>query len=149
MEFPLPSFGLITSGQAENKMADDVALHFRSTGFDGIAARAQVGVGPHAVVNGARVAGEELAVGAENFLRDLLEALIELTPENFLDAAFGPGHSRRGEAAEGAHLIETHDFNFGAALREFLTNDGVFSGGPTVALDVARQFDQTRDVTFE
>ena len=55
---PSEFLGLVASGQAENKMSDDVALHFGSAGFDGIAARAQVGVGPHAVVDGARIAGE-------------------------------------------------------------------------------------------
>src|SRR5580658_1617553 len=130
-------------------MSDDVALHFGSTGFDGIAARAQVSVGPHAIVNGARIAAQQLAVRAEYFLRDLLEALIELAPENFLDAALGAGHAGSGETAEGAHLIEAHDFDFGAALREFLANDGILRGRPAVALNALREFDEARDVAFE
>src|ERR1700730_580309 len=96
--FPFVCSGLITSGQAENKMADDVALHFGSAGFDGIAARAQVGVGPHAIVNRVRITAKQLAIRAENFLCDLLQALIELAPENFLDAALGSRHARRGES---------------------------------------------------
>src|ERR1700733_9930379 len=146
---PSEFFGLITSGQAENKVADDVSLHFGSTGFDGIAARAQIRVRPHAIVNGTRVASQQLAVWAENFLRDLLQALIELAPEYFLDAAFGAGDAGGGEAAEGAHLIEAHDFDFGAALCELLANDGILRGGASVALDVARKFDQASNVTLE
>jgi len=96
-----------------------------------------------------RIASHQLAIGAENFLGDLLEALVELAPENFLDRAFGSGDTRGGDTAEGAHLIETHDFDFCAALREFLANDGVFGGGAAVALGRASEFDEARDVTLE
>src|SRR3984957_5039448 len=130
-------------------MADDVALHLGSAGFDGIASRAQVGVGPHAVVNRARIAGQQLAVRSQDFLRDLLQALIKLAPEYFLNAAFRARYAGGGEAAEGAHLIEAHDFDFGTALCEFLANDGILRGGASIALDIAREFDQTRDVAFE
>src|SRR5271169_5094802 len=129
---------LVASGQAENKMSDDVALHLGRACFDGISAGAQVGIGPHAIVNGARVAGEKLAVRTKDFLSDLLEALIELAPENFLDGAFRAGHARGSHTAECAHLVAAHNFNFGAALRELLTNDGVLGSGPAVALDFAR-----------
>ena len=93
-------------------------------------------------VDGVRVAAEKLAVGAEQFLRDLLEALVELAPENFLDGAFGARHAGGGDAAEGAHLIEAHDFDFRAALREFLANDGIFGGGAAVAYGGASEFDE-------
>src|SRR6267143_3858387 len=36
-----------------------------------------------------------------------------------------------------------------AALRELLADDGIFGGGPPVALDSAREFDETGDETLE
>ena len=87
--------------------------------------------------------------GPSNFLCDLLQALIEFAPENFLNATFGAGDAGGGETAEGAHLIEAHDFDFGAALREFLANDGILGGGAAVALNLAGEFDEASDVTLE
>ena len=66
-------------------MPNDVSLHFGSSGFDGVSTRAQVGVRPNSFFDSAWVAGHQLAVGAEHLLSDLLKALIELAPENFLD----------------------------------------------------------------
>jgi len=66
-------------------VSNDVSLYFGSAGFDGIAAGSQVGVRPDPVVDGARVAGQQLAVGTQQLLRDLLESLVKLAPENFLD----------------------------------------------------------------
>ncbi len=79
-------------------MPNDVALHFGRAGFDGVAASAQVGVGPEAVVDGMRVAAQKLAIVAEQFLGDLLEALVEFTPEDFLDGAFGAGNPSGSDA---------------------------------------------------
>src|ERR1700734_91211 len=104
---------LVASGQPENKMPNDVPLHLGGAGFDRISARAQVGVGPNPFFNSVRIAAEQLAIGAENLLSDLLEALIEFAPENFLDGTLGAWYAGSGDAAEGTHLVETHDFDFG------------------------------------
>src|ERR1039458_679495 len=140
---------LVASGQAENKMANDVPLHLGGAGFDGISASAQVGVGPNPFIDRARVPAEELAVGAEQLLRDLLKALVEFAPENLLDRALWAGHARRGDAAEGPHLVEAHDLNLRAALRELLTDERVLGGRSAVALDGAREFDKTGNGTLE
>lgn len=118
-------------------MPNDVALHFGRAGFDGVAASAQVGVGPEALVDGVRVTAEKLAIGAEQFLRDLLEALVEFAPENLLYGAFRAGDASSGDAAEGAHLVETHDFDFRAALRQLLADQWIFASGPAIALNGA------------
>src|ERR1700758_5623034 len=110
-------------------MPDDVALYFGRTSFDGVAPRAEVGVSPDAFIHGVRISGLKLAIRAKNFLGNLLEPLIQLAPENFLNAAFGPRHACRGNAAERAHLIEAHNFDFGAALCELLTDQGVLASG--------------------
>src|SRR5580704_7566029 len=149
MACPFAESGLVASGQTENEMADDVALHLGGPGFDSIPASAEISVGPKPFVDGVRVAAEELAVRAENLLRDLLEALVELAPEDFLYRAFGAGDAGSGDTAESAHLVETHDLDFRAALCEFLANDWIFGGGAAVAWDGARELDEARDVTLE
>jgi len=130
-------------------MSNDVSLYFGSAGFDRISTGSQVGIRPDPVVDRARIAGHQLAVGAEQLLRDLLEPLVELAPENLLDGALGPWHARCGDAAESAHLVEAHDFDFRAALGEFLADEGIFGSGPAVALDGVREFDETGDKTLE
>src|SRR5580698_3562762 len=149
MACPFAAFGLVASGQAENEMPDDVALHFAGAGFDGVSAGAEISVGPQPFVDGMRVSAEELTVGAENFLGDLLEALVQFAPENLLDGAFRARDSRGGDAAEGAHLVEAHDLNFRAALRQLLANDGIFGGRAAVALDGARELDKAGHVALE
>src|ERR1700693_3813806 len=118
-------------------MADDVALHFRCARLDGIAAGAQIPVRPEAVVDGVWIAAQKLPVGTKQFLCNLLEALVELAPEYFLDRSFGPGNAGCRNAAEGAHLIEAHDFDFRATLRQLLTDERIFAGGAAVALHAA------------
>src|SRR5258708_22753633 len=86
------------------------------------------------------VTAQQLSVGTEQLLRDLLEALIEFAPENFLDRALRARHTRGRDAAKGPHLIEAHDFNFRAALRELLSDEWVFGGRPSVTLDCPRSF---------
>src|SRR5580693_5885984 len=61
--FSRNGFALVASGQAQNEMANNVALHFRGAGFDGIATSAQVSVRPDALVDGVRIAAHELPVG--------------------------------------------------------------------------------------
>jgi len=56
---------LIASGQAQNKMPNDVSLHLGSAGFDGISTGSQVRVRPDPVVNRVRVAGQQLAIGTQ------------------------------------------------------------------------------------
>ena len=67
---------LVAPGEAEDEVADDVALDFGGTGFDGVAAGAQVRIGPEAVVDGVGIVGQKLTIRPEEFLRYLLEALI-------------------------------------------------------------------------
>ena len=95
------------------------------------------------------VTAQQLSVGTEQLLRDLLEALIEFAPENFLDRALRARYTRSRDAAKGPHLIEAHDFNFRAALRELLADEWVFGGGPSVTLDGPREFDEAGDIAFE
>ena len=95
------------------------------------------------------VTAQQLSVGTEQLLRDLLEALIEFAPENFLDRALRARYTRSRDAAKGPHLIEAHDFNFRAALGEFLADEWVFGGGPSVTLDGPREFDEAGDIAFE
>jgi hypothetical protein len=52
-------------------------------------------------------------------------------------------------AADGAHLVEAHDFDFGVALRQFLADDRIFGGGSSVAFDAVRQLDEARELAFE
>src|SRR5271157_3910371 len=130
-------------------MADDIALHLARAGFDGVSACTQIAVGPKPFVDGVGIACHELPVRTENFLGDLLEALVELAPEYFLDGAFGAGDASGSDTAEGAHLVEAHDLNFRAALGEFLADDRIFGRGAPVALDGPRKFDEARDVALE
>src|SRR5271167_807249 len=140
---------LVASGQAENKMSDDVALHLGGACFDGVSAGAQVGVGPLPFVDGVRITCRELTVGTEDFLSDLLQALVKLAPKNFLDRSLGARDASGRNAAEGAHLVEAHNLDFRATLRELLANDGIFGGGAAVALDGARELDEAREITLE
>jgi hypothetical protein len=71
-------------------MADDVALDLGSARFDRISTRTQIGVGPKSFVGGEGITGHKLAVGTEDFLRDLLEALIQLQKIFWMEPS-GPG----------------------------------------------------------
>ena len=102
-----------------------------------------------AVVEGEFGAARQLAVGPQQFHGDLLEALIQLAPEDLLDGAFRTGLAGLHHAANGAHLVQAHDFDFGVALRQFLPDHGIFSGGASIALDLVRQLDQPPELAFE
>src|SRR5580704_7867020 len=143
------SFSSIALGQSQDKVAHDIALNFRSAGLNSIAARAQPGVGPLAVVEGKLGSVRQLAVGAEQFHSHLLEALIQFAPKNLLNRTFGAGLSGFDHAADGAHLVQAHDFDFGVALREFLADDRVLRGGPAVAFDGASQVEKARELALE
>src|ERR1035438_7878451 len=135
--------------QSQDEVADDVALDLGGAGFDGVAARPQPSVGPLAVVEGDFGAARQLAVWAEQLHGDLLEALIQLAPEDLLDGTFRTGLAGFHHAADGAQLVEAHDFDFGVALRQLLADDRVFGGGAPVAVDAVRQLDQARELAFE
>src|SRR5215472_3217177 len=115
-------------------MSDDVALNFRRACFNGVAARAQVTVSPHAVVDCVVVPGLELSVGSQQFLGDLLEALVQLAPEDFLDRAFRSGHAGGADTAESAHLVAAHDLDLGVALCQLLADKRIFRGRTAIAL---------------
>src|SRR5579883_2681393 len=106
-------------------MADDVALDLAGSGFDGVAARAQIAVGPLAFIEGVRRSVRELAVRAEHFHGDLLEALVEFAPEDFLNGALRAGDSGFVDSRKRAHLVAAHHLDFGVHLRELLTDNGV------------------------
>src|SRR5215831_18260578 len=130
-------------------MADDVALHFGGSGFDGVSARAKVAVRPDAIVDGVGIAGKQLAVGAQQLLSELLDALIELTPEELLDRTLRAGHTSGSYAAESAQLIEAHDFDLSEGLSELLAHDGILRGDAAAARYCAREFDEAIDVALE
>src|SRR6202142_952837 len=95
----------------------------------------QVSRGPRLVIGRVWIGPEQLSIGAENFLGDLLQALIQLAPEKFLDGTFRPRDASSSHAAESPHLIEPHDFDFGVTLREFLADDQIFGRRFAVALE--------------
>ena len=130
-------------------MPDDVALHLRRAGFDGVPARAQITVRPDTLVNGATISGKQLAVRAQQLLRDLLQALIELAPENLQDRSLRPGHARGRDAAESAQLVQAHDFDLAVALREFLAYQRIAGGRPSVPLNRAGELDQPVNTSLE
>src|SRR5579872_972055 len=132
-----PNCMSVALGESEDEVAEDEALNFRRARFNRIPAGAQVAVGPLAFVDDIRRALRELSVLAEHFLRDLVEALVELAPEDFLDGPFRPRHAALIDAAVGAHLIEAHDFDFGVTLGELLADDRI--GG---ASELPREFQQ-------
>src|SRR5262245_14310649 len=129
-------------------MADDVALDFRRARFNRIAARAQVAVRPRAVIDGVPIRGFELPVRTQEFLRDLLQALVQLAPEDLLNRSFGPRHTGVADAAERAHLVGAHDLYFSVALRELLADQRILGRRATAAFDRPRQLDQPVDVAL-
>jgi hypothetical protein len=80
-------------------MTDDVALHLGRACFDGVSATAKISVGPNPFVDGERIVSEKLPVGTKKFLGNLLEPLIKLAPEDFLDGALRAGDAGGGNAA--------------------------------------------------
>src|ERR1700722_15525493 len=130
-------------------MSNDVPLHFGGPRLDCISASAQVGVRPNPFVDGAWIAAQQLTIWAEQLLRDLLEPLVELAPENLLNRTLRARHACSGNAAECPHLVEAHDFDLRAALRELLSDKRILRSGLPVALDASRKFNQTRDRALE
>src|ERR1051326_576097 len=139
---PIASCCSVALWQSQYKMSNNIALNFRCSGLNRIAARAQVSIGPHAIVDGVIVAGPKLPVRPQQLLRDLLEALVQLAPENFLDRSLRPGHAGSADAAEGAHLVAAHDLDFRIALRQLLSDNRIFRRRPAVALRLLCQIDQ-------
>src|ERR1700691_4335649 len=139
----------VALGQSQHEMAHDVALDLRRARFDGVAPRTQPIIGPLSVVESEFGAACQLAVWSEQFHGDLLEALIQLAPENLLDGAFRAGLAGFHHAADGAHLVQAHDFDFGVALRQLLPDDRVLGGGASVAFDAAGQFHEARKLALE
>src|SRR5271157_419653 len=88
----------VAARQPEHEMPDNVALNFRSPGFDRISAASQVAVRPQTVVNRFRIALHKLAIRPEQLLRKLLHALIEFAPENLLNRSLRPRDPRRRDA---------------------------------------------------
>lgn len=130
-------------------MADDIALHFRRACLDCVSTRPQVTVRPESVVDGAHITRDKLAVGAEQFLSYLLQTLVEFAPEYLLYGTFWPGDARGTDAAEGAQLIQSHDFNFRIALREFLSDERISDGGLPMFSKYVGELDQSVDIAFE
>src|SRR5205085_1256821 len=143
------TWSLVASGEPENKMSNDVALNFRGARFDGVAARTEVTVGPEALVNGARVTREKLTIRAKHFLRELLQALIEFAPKEFLNGTFRTGSAGGRDSAERTQLVQAHDLHFRVTLRELLAQDGILSRRLAMALNLARKFDQAIDIALK
>src|SRR5579871_1483289 len=129
-------------------MADNVALNFRRSRLDSVAASAQEGISPTALVN-RKGSLSELNIRTEQLGRDLLETLVQLRPENFLNGAFWSGDAFLIDARDGAHLVEAHDFDFDKALRQFLPHHRIFGGRMTVAFRCMREFHQTIELPLE
>src|SRR6266852_962389 len=140
---------LVALGQAQHKMSDDTALHFRCACFDGVPARPKIAVRPDALIDRTTVPAEQLAVRTKHFLRDLLESLVQLAPEDFLNGPFRPRGARSGDPAESAQLVQAHDFNLGVALCELLPCKRVLGGRVSVLLKLSREFNQPADVALE
>src|SRR5579862_489136 len=130
-------------------MPDDVALHFRCACFDRVPAGSQVTVRPDAMVNRATVPADQLAVRAQQLLRDLLDTLIELAPKNLQDRSLRSGHASGCDPTEGTQLIQTHDFDLGVTLRKFLAHQRVPGGWMPVPLNCAGEFNQSVNVSLE
>src|SRR5262249_3860633 len=111
--------------KSQHEMSDDIALDFRRARFDCVPARAQIGVGPLAVIDGiCRLAGQ-LAVRPKHFHRDLLHSLVHLAPEYLLNRPFWSWNARFGDSRDAAHLVQAKDFNFGVDLGELLPDDRI------------------------
>src|SRR5437763_1074582 len=106
-------------------MADDVSLDLRSSGFNRVSARPQIRIGPLAIVESEFTASFQLRKRPQYLLCYLLEALVQLAPEEFLDGALRPGSALVIHTADGPNLVEAHDFDFGVDLRQLLTNHRV------------------------
>ena len=90
-----------------------------------------------------------MAIGSQQFLGELLQALVEFAPEQFLNGALRTRCARSCDAAEGAQLVQAHDFDFGIALSEFLPKDGILRRRPAIVLGDPREFDQAVDIALE
>ncbi len=94
------------------------------------------------------IARFELPVRSKNLLRRLLEALVQLAPENLLNGAFGPRHSSSADAAEGAHLVHTHDLDLRITLRQLLTHQRILRCRTPIALNGLRKLNQPAHVAL-
>src|SRR5260370_37157648 len=81
---------LVTLRQAQHKMPDDAALYFRCTCFDRVPARPKIAVRPDAFIDRMTVIGKKLTIWPEDFLRDLLQPLVQCAPKHLLNGSFGP-----------------------------------------------------------
>src|SRR5438034_180 len=108
----------IALGKSEDALGDDVALNLAGSRLDGVAAAAEIGVLPHAIVE-----IEELSVRAEDLLRGLLHPLIHLAPVDLLDRPLGARHAGFAQRRQGAIGVEAQDLQLEVSLRELLPHD--------------------------
>ena len=97
---------LIALRQPEHEVPDDIPLNFRRSRFDRVAAlnaniRTPTGLRRTHRATRARVVRMD-----PDLHRHLLEALIQLAPEDFLDRSFRPRHAGFIDARERSQLIE-------------------------------------------
>src|SRR5437762_11891894 len=97
-------------------MPNNAALYLRGACLNGVAARTQISVGPRAFINCMAVRAFQLSIGAKQFLGYLLEALVQFAPKDFLYRPFWAWNSGCADAAEGAHLVESHDLDLSITL---------------------------------
>src|SRR5205823_5798910 len=124
----------------------NVPLNLRRARLDRVAARTEITISPHSVIDRVAVRPFELAVRSEQFLRYLLQPLVQFAPHEFLNRTFRTRDAGRGKAAERTHLVEAHDLDLGVTLRQFLPDDRILCGWTTVSFNAARQLDQSLDV---
>src|SRR5437764_13491120 len=106
-------------------MPNNAALYLRGACLNGVAARTQISVGPRAFINCMAVRAFQLSVGAKQFLGDLLEALVQFAPKDFLDRPFRARYTGRADAAESAHLVQAHDLDLSVTLGQLLAHDWI------------------------
>src|SRR5450432_1957448 len=95
------------------------------------------------------VALGQLNVRTQQFRGYLLEALIQLGPEDFLYRAFGPWHALLINTCDGAHLVQPHDLDIDKALGQLLPHYRVFRSRSAVPLDGVRELDQPIELALE
>src|SRR3954468_20462791 len=93
------------AGQAEQALADDVALDLARPTHDRVGARRQQLAHPPSPVDRTLVAHLEERVGAEYRYRDVVQALAHARPEQLHEARLRADLRAPGEPIEGAFVV--------------------------------------------
>src|ERR1700722_12918639 len=106
--------------QPEHEVPYNIALNFGRSRFNRVAARTQISVGPLPFIEGVGRPVRQLSVRTENLHRHLLEALVQLAPEDFLDGSLGSRHACFVDAGESTQLIQPPHFDVGVVFDQVL-----------------------------